>query len=320
MNNSSKFKNENLILGKVNATVGINKMQTVKRVFGPHALRPELINMIEASSKFKLFWYVFFILFAIIYTIIVPESYIYNIDLIVLMVNLDLLTRGKVIGVYVGMVECLIYGYISYSTGLYGEMFKALGICLVINIFTCINWSLSKKKLKESKLEDSSDIAIKKFNKKSLIMSLLLLGSFYGLSILLLKFVFQQKILIYINALTLALMLLYKVLSATRYMESWIFSFIHDAISIILWLCLIIGSTDYLIEIPVLFTMLSAFTNDLYAYIVWRSINKRMLPTSVVILSKRKINIQKVIKLRREFQKLKWNKTVDNMHSQNGVI
>lgn len=316
MNKYEPQQNGYLIKGKVNATVGINKIQTVKRVFGPHALRPELVNMIESSSKFKLVWYIFFLSFAIIYTIFVPESYIYNIDLVVLMVNLDLLSRGKIAGVYIGMTECLLYGYISYTTGLYGEMFKSLGICLVINIFTCINWSLSKRKLKQQNKDETSDIEIKKFNKKSLTVSLLLLVVFYGLSLLLLMFVFKQEKLIYINALTLALMLLFKLLSATRYMESWIFSFIHDAITIVLWLVFIVGSTSYLVEIPVLFTMLSAFTNDLYAYIVWKSINKRMLPSVGVVLSKREINISKVIKLRREYQKFKWNKKIDVIHEQ----
>ena len=43
-------------------------------------------------------------------------------------VGIDLVSKGKITGLYLTIVSNILYGYIAYSTGLLGEAIKNVGI------------------------------------------------------------------------------------------------------------------------------------------------------------------------------------------------
>ena len=51
--------------------------------------------------------------------------------------------------------------------------------------------------------------------------------------------------------------------------------------------------------------------NLIYAYIMWKALYRRVAIIGGIILSKRNISIKRVIKIRRKFKNLHWNKEID---------
>lgn len=308
-----------LIKGTVGATMGVNSPNALIKRYGKWANRIELLRLLEKESKFKIIWYAFFLCFALVFTIIFPESYLSVIDLVVLMVNIDLCSRGKVLGVYIGILECFIYAFISYTTGLLGEMFKVLAICVPINIYTIISWTINMKKLKaqnENKYanQQDADIEVKKLSPRGWMVTILSSIVAVAASYVLLKFVLGQTVSLILNSITLALMLIFKILSGARYMESWIFSIVMDILSLALWISVILSGAGSVLEIPVLAITLAALSNDIYAFIMWKALYRRVAVNGGILLNRRPVSIKRIITLRRKFKEMKWNRKVEENH------
>ena len=125
-NNLSDRYSKGLIRGKVTATAGIRNPNGVMLAYGVGANRYDILRLLEKNNIFKFIWYAIFALCGIACLIIEPKSYLQVIDLFIVMVNVDLVGRGKLAGVYLGIVECALYAFISFKSGLYGEIIKML--------------------------------------------------------------------------------------------------------------------------------------------------------------------------------------------------
>ena len=64
-------------------------------------------------------------------------------------------------------------------------------------------------------------------------------------------------------------------------------------------------------ELSMIIYTLACFTNDIYAYGLWKGMYRKVAINGGVILAMRKVNIKKIAKLRRRFRSLKWDKEVD---------
>ena len=309
-----------LIKGKVSATMGINSPTALVSVYGKNANRIELLRMLERESKFKLIWYVLFVSFAITFVCFVPSSWLACLDLLILLVNIDLVSRGKVSGVYIGIVECLLYAFITLQAGLYGDVFKMIGICIPINIYTIVSWTKNARKLKaqSSKYADSNeaDIEIKKLNAKGWVLTLAFSVVLTGLSYLLLKFVLGQKVSLLLNSITLGIMIVYKVLAGARYMESWLFGIVQTIITLCMWVSLIATGGATIENIPMMAISLSVISNDIYAYNLWKALYRKIAINGSILLNKRPLSIRRVVALKRRFKNMKWNKDVEAKHLQ----
>ena len=49
------------------------------------------------------------------------------------MVNIDLVARGKLSGIYIGIAECFIYAFIAFKSQLYGEVIKLANVKRLAN-------------------------------------------------------------------------------------------------------------------------------------------------------------------------------------------
>ena len=57
--------------------------------------------------------------------------------------------------------------------------------------------------------------------------------------------------------------------------------------------------------------MVACLTDGIYGYILWRGMYRKEKINGGKVLSKRKINIKRVIKLRRMYKNLYWNQSSD---------
>lgn len=315
--NINNAYSKKLIHGTVHATVGIDSSKRMIEQYGKNSNRVELLRILERESKFKLWWYGIFLLFALVFLCIFPQSYLSIIELVVLMVAIDLTSRGKIIGVVITVFECFLYSYISYKSGLIGEIIKNLAIAVPLNIYTIISWTINSKKLKSEaqkikyKKQESADIVIKKMSKKmfALYCGMTILISI--ISYFLLRFGLKQKVSLVTSSLVLGFMSTYKVLSGARYMESWIFAIIQSSLSLFMWCITIVSGSATIMELPMIAVTLACLTNHVYGFIMWKALYRRVAVNGGEILVRRKVSIKRVLKIRRRFKTLYWNKQID---------
>lgn len=315
--NISEKYSKKLISGTVTATRGIRNPHNLQMVYGIGANRIEVLRELEKQNKFRLIWYLIFAVLGVVCLIIEPKSWFFVLDLYVLLINIDLVSLGKIPGVYVGILECLMYIYICYASSLYGEIIKMCIINIPLNIFTLISWHKNlneQKKIDYSRGTEKKEkaVTIRKLNKKhywwlALLFAVLYTGCYFGLQLL------NTSALIF-SAGTLALTVYQKVLNALRYKESWFFSIAVNIVATGMWCEVIIVSSAgglNLSELPGIVTTLACLSNGFYGYSIWKSMYRKVAVNGGEVLAIRKVKINKIIKLRRRYQKLIWNKKID---------
>ncbi len=309
----SQNYNRNLIRSTVSTNIGINNTERLIKVYGKGATRIELLNKLQKQSKFKIYWYTIFVILGLACLIIEPKSWFTVLDLFVVMVNIDLVARGKLSGIIVGITECFLYAFVCLQSQLYGEIVKTLGICVPLNIFSIISWTLAKRKTKKEKYKktDDDEIVIKRLSKKQKALYLLVFAGIVGASYCLLRFALKQQNALILGAVSLSITILCKILTARRFMDSWIIGICGDIICMLMWGQTIIETGFELSQLAMIVYYLACFTNDINAYGLWKNMYRKVAVNGGVLLAKRKVNIKRIVKLRRQFKNLHWDREVD---------
>ena len=313
-NNVYQFYQRNLIKATVTTNIGINNHDKLVKAYGADADRVDILNKLKKQSKFSIYWYVTFITLGLVCLIIDPTSWLNVLDLFIVMVNLYLVAKGKLIGIYIGVFECFFYAYIAYQSQLYGEIVNVFAISLPLYIYSIIAWTINMKKQKKEKYVDSSqeeDIVIRKLSKKQKILFVLLIIIISGISYCFLRFLLGQETALILNAISLATMIVAQILSAMRCIESYVVFNVFDIICLLMWIQTTIQVGFSMSELSMIIYTLACFTNDIYAYGLWKSMYRKVAVNGGVILAMRKVNIKKIAKLRRRFRNLKWDKEID---------
>lgn len=312
--NLSQNYQRNLIMATVTTNIGINNHDRLVKTYGASANRIELLNKLNKQSKFTLVWYITFITLGFVCLMCDPNCWFNILDLFIVMINIDLVSKGKLSGIFIGILECFIYSYIAYKSALFGEVVKNLCISVPLNIFSIISWTISMKKQKKEKFVDSQpqdEIVIRRLSKKQkLIFSSAFVGVL-GLCFLLLKFVLHQTNALYLGAIVLAMSIIGKILTARRYMEAYLVYNTSETISLLMWLQTLIQTGFSVSNLSMIIYTLAMLSMDIYAYKLWKSMYRKVAVNGGVLLARRKVNIKRIIKLRRRFRNLKWNREVD---------
>lgn len=305
---------KNLIKATVASNIGINNYDRLVKSYGTSANRIEILNRIRKQSKFTIYWFAIFIVLGIVCLFLDPSGWFNVFDLYFLMVNIYLVSRGKLIGIYVGVLECFVYAFICYKTQLYGEVIKDLCVLVPLNIYSIIKWTKSIKQEKREKYvthEDTEDIVIKKLSTKQKILSMVSLFILSIGSYFLLKYAFNQSNALILSAIALAVSIISKILTAGRFMDSYAGYIASDIICLFMWLQSLLQTGLQLSQVTMIVYYLACITNDTYAYGLWKNMYRKVVVNGGVLLALRKVKINKIIKLRRQYQGLKWNKDVD---------
>lgn len=326
MNSKNYYQDDNstysqkLIRGKVTATEGVHNFDNMKLSYGSiGANRIDVLRALQKENKFRIIWYV---VFGVLATVCLGldfrnwQAWFNVADLIILMINIDLVSRGKIVGIYIGLIECFMYIYICYVSGLYGEIIKMCALNIPLNIFAIISWTKSLKEQKKKKYSDAkeeSSVVIKKLKAKSYIWIalgsvVLYVGFYFGLKAI------GSNALIFSTAV-LTLTVFAKILSGLRYKENYLFSLAAGILSTLMWIEVIVtsaksGSFDYSILLMVL-NSLAIVTNDIQGYSIWKAMYRKIAVNGGEVFAMRKMNIKKIVKLRHQYQKLVWNEKVD---------
>lgn len=212
-----------------------------------------------------------------------------------------------------GITECFLYAFVCLQSQLYGEIIKTLGICVPLNIFSIISWTLAKRKTKKEKYKktDDDEIVIKRLSKKQKALYLLVFAGIVGASYCLLRFALKQQNALILGAVSLSITILCKILTARRFMDSWIIGICGDIICMLMWGQTIIETGFELSQLAMIVYYLACFTNDINAYGLWKNMYRKVAVNGGVLLAKRKVNIKRIVKLRRQFKNLHWDREVD---------
>ena len=315
--NSKSFRYQNYQRNLINVTtatnVGINNHDRLVKAYGSTANRIEVLNMLKKQSKFTIYWFIIFGLLGIACLVIDINGWFQVFDLYLVMVNIYLVAKGRLIGIALGIVECCIYAFICLKSQLFGEVIKVMCISVPLNIFSLISWKLASKKKEKDKFntKKDDDVVIRKLNKKlKLIFGAALVGC-SGLAFLLLKFVIGQENALILSSVALAITIVGKVLTARKYVESYILFLCGNIICLLMWGQTMIESGVNLSDLSMTVYYLACFSFDVYAYELWKSMYRRVAINGGVILAKRKVKISRIIKLRRRYKNLHWNKEID---------
>lgn len=315
--NTRSFRYQNYQRNLINVTtatnVGINNHDRLVKAYGSTANRIEVLNMLKKQSKYTIYWFIIFGLLGIACLIIDINGWFQVFDLYLVMVNIYLVAKGRLIGIALGIVECCIYAFICFKSQLFGEVIKVMCISVPLNIFSLISWKMASKKKEKDKFntKKDDDVIIRKLNKKlKLIFGAALIGC-SGLAFLLLKFVIGQENALLLSSIALAITIVGKVLTARKYVESYILFLCGNIICLLMWGQTMIESGVNLSDLSMTVYYLACFSFDVYAYELWKSMYRRVAINGGVILAKRKVKINRIIKLRRQYRNLHWNKEID---------
>ena len=303
----------NLIRATVSTNIGINNHDRLIKAYGAGAARIEILNKLRKQSKFTLYWFATFITLGIVCLFLDPAGWFNVLDLYILMINIHLVAKGRLLGIYVGILECVFYAFICFNSALYGEVFKVFAITIPLNIFSIISWIRSARKQKQEKYVETKqeDIVIKKLSKKSRPIYLLAIVLCTGVAYVLLRFVIGQTNALLLSSIALAISIVGKVMTAKRYMESYVLFLFGNIICLFMWGQTMIQTGFVLADITMIVYYLACFTMDIYAYDLWKAMYRKVAVNGGVILAMRKVNIKKIIKLRRQFRNLHWDKKID---------
>ena len=304
----------NLIKATVSTNIGINNHDRLVKAYGAGANRIELLHRLRKQSKFTIWWFTIFFSLGLVCFALDPTGWFNVLDLFILMVNIYMVARGKLAGIYIGVFECVLYSFICLQSGLYGEIVKNMGICVPLNIYSIVSWTVSMKKQKQDKYTSSKktkEIVIKKMKKKDYAKYFSLFVICAICSYFLLRFALKQEKALIFGSMALATTIVGKILTAQRYMESYIVFNIGSMICLLMWGQTLIESGFAIGDMTMILYQLACISNDIYAFDLWKSMYRKVAVNGGVILAKRNVNIKKIIKLRRQYRDLHWDKQID---------
>lgn len=315
---SQKYQ-RNLIKATVATNVGINNTDRIVKMYGASANRVELLTRLRKYSKFTIVWYITFFLLGLVCFALSPSSWFFVIDLYVVMINIDLVARGKLIGMYIGIFECFLYSFNSMQSGLWGEVIKNLAICVPLNIVSIVNWTKSLRKQKYERFsskKDDEDIVVYKLSKLEILkysaIGLVVCAGCYVLLRYILPLIgIKQDTALILGSVSLAISIIGKILTSKHYMETWILSISGAVICLLMWGESIISGGFDISQVSMIVYYLACLTNDIYAFSLWKSMYRKIAVNGGKILAMRKVNIRRIIKLKRQFRSLHWDKKID---------
>ena len=125
-----------LVKATVTTNNGINNFDRLIKVYGADANRIELLNKLRKQSKFTIYWFLSFVLLGAVCLVLDFKNSWFNIfDLYILMVNIYLVARGKLAGMYIGAKSGDVLGEKAEVIG--GVMLILIGIKTLVEHLVC---------------------------------------------------------------------------------------------------------------------------------------------------------------------------------------
>lgn len=176
-----------------------------------------------------------------------------------------LVAKGKIFNYYPGILNILLYAYLSYQQGFYGEVALNILYFLPMQLIGLLLW-----KKHQAEKQDISDVAVRMLTKKSkIIWGMIIVAVTILLGYVLQKIGGSQP---YVDATTTILQIAAQFFMIKRLVEQWITWIIVDMVSIWMWLTAFLTTGN---DVTVLIMWVAYLFNAIYGYINWKRIYSR---------------------------------------------
>ena len=306
--NLSNAYSKNLIRGNVTGNLGITSAVRYKAIYGEDVNKYDALRMLHRENTFRFWWYLLASIATLVNIIIYPESWLASLEIFTLMLNIDFVCRGKVIGIYLGILDCIFYIVVCSLSGLWGEVIKMCAISIPFNVVAIISWTKNIKKKTTGSGDDASRIEIRKMTAKTYLICFSVLAAGLVGGYFLLDALGTSSIII--STISLAVGIVYKFLSSFRYKESYYWAIITCLIGTALWVSMIFIKGPATAIAPTIM-YLANLSNSIYGLIFWNGLYREKSINGGRLLAKRKIRIKNIIKLRRMYKNLYFKEQVN---------
>ena len=306
--NITRRVSRNLIMGTSSATRGaFYKDMNLQKSLDPNINRASIVIALKRTSWFERLWYPIFLLAGVFCLIFIRP---FNFELCFSVLSLwlymfanNLIARGKLTGIIISIISASLYTVVSFFAKVYGEVLINILLYIPLDIIALITFKKNKDK-------NTNEVSIKKLNIKGWLLTIFLTVVGAGIIFVILYFL-PGQVYPLLNALSIAFFLTALIIRNLRFKEFWWFNMLGNIVTITLWVIVSMAGTDMLYGLPVALSSLAALCNNVYGIIMWQSIYRKE-KTHGGIYVKRVVKINKVIKLRRRYNKaMNWNKEVE---------
>ena len=306
MKQNSRYNN-GLIYASASVTKGVTDKTSVYNTYGIPTTRQTFVKTLYHEKRFKVIWFSFIVLSMIACLIIAPTSYLYCAELFITALSIHLIGEAKLAGQIFALIECFLYAYISFKNKLFGETIKSLGISLPLVVFALVSWAKSLKKQGNETIK-INELTPKKWAIVGLVFVVMCVACYFLLGLI------GTSALI-LSSITFSISVICKYLTAKAYKESWFLTIIQCIISFSLWVYafienIILNAAD-LATIPILVMYLAILSNAIYSFILWQAMFKKEKKPTGQLFAMREIKVNKIIKLRKRYSNLHWDKKID---------
>lgn len=173
--------------------------------------------------------------------------------------------KGKVVSQFIGVIESLLYSYLSFQSKFYGEVIIYLCLLLPLYIAGIYSWMKHKK-------VDSDTVETNTIGKTEWII-LLVLGFIGAIGLYILLGYFDTEQLL-VSTLSMVTSLFGTYLIVRRSKFSFLFYIMNDILLLILWASPIFVG-NYLL-LPMLVEPIAMFMNDIYGWHRWNIESKKL--------------------------------------------
>ena len=298
------LRSKHLIFGKSDATRGKNA-DDVKfdiQVRQKAAIR----NAITRASLFEKIWYIVFIIAGLLSLIFVrPFTFTLAFAVVSLYLNMvsnNLTANGNKYGILIAILSSILYCIDCFVFKIYGELL--VNILLYIPIYVVSFISFNKNTNTEN--ENDQFLEVKRMKLWQVLVSVLalLVGAFA--LYLILELIGSAFALV--NSISIVAFLVAMIVRVFRYMEFWWFDLLGSIAGVVLW---VMASTSDLSSLPFIISTLSSILNSIYGFVVWKRLYRKSLASKGILLNHHGVKISKIIKIRRRYQKLYFDKKIN---------
>ena len=212
-------------------------------------------------NLFEKSWLVIFTLINVAVLIYSKEGVLGFITSITGMLSVILVAKGKITNYYFGIVNVILYGFISYNSKYYGEAMLNIFYFLPMQIIGFIMWGRNKADIDENKEVKAERMTIKEIAVWSVLSGAAVIV--YGIILRKLNNTLPMA-----DSFTTVLSVTAMILMVKRYIEQWIVWIIIDIAAIYMWIFI---KSDY--NITIMWT--AYLVNAVYGLYNWVKLYKK---------------------------------------------
>ena len=219
------------------------------------------MKILKEWNWFEKSWLIIFTVINIIVFFYSKDSVLGLIAALTGMLSVILVAKGKISNYYFGIVNVVLYGFISYQSKYYGEAMLNLGYFLPMQLIGLVMWSKN-----QVNVDEKTEVRAERMKVKEIIF-----WSTVSIVGILIYGMILKKIgnaLPYADAFTNVLSIIAMILMVKRYIEQWAVWILIDIVSIYMWFFI---KSNYNITIM----WIAYLINAIYGLINWIILYKK---------------------------------------------